>query len=167
MMAGSFDPLHAGHHRMAEVAREILGQPTAYEISIHNVEKLPLDYLEIERRLGQFPPAQAVWLTHAPTFDDKSRLFPGATFVVGVDTLQRIADPRYFGNDREALVQSLARIVARNCRFLVFGRAMGSSFMRLSDLDLPDVLRRACTEVPPEKFRADVSSTALRKEGAW
>jgi nicotinamide mononucleotide (NMN) deamidase PncC len=167
ILAGAFHPLHGGHRRMAEIAQEVCGLPTVVELSILNVDKPALDYLEIERRLGQFPPEQAVWLTRAATFDDKSRLFPGTTFVVGVDTLRRIADPRYYGNDRAVMVQSLQRIVARDCRFLVFGRALGSSFIRLSDLDLPDVLRRACLEIPPEKFRDDVSSTALRKEGNW
>ena len=167
ILSGAFHPLHFGHRRMAEIAQELSGQPTAMEISILNVDKPALDYLEIDRRLGQFPQEQVVWLTRAATFDDKSRLFPGATFVVGVDTLRRIADLRYYGNDRNVMMQSLERIIGRDCRFLVFGRACGSSFIRLSDLDLPDVLRRACNEVPPQKFREDVSSTELRREGAW
>ena len=150
---GAFNPLHAGHRRMAEIAQEVLGLPAAMEISILNVDKPALDYLEIDRRLGQFPPEQAVWLTRAATFDDKSRLFPGATFVVGVDTLRRIADPRYYGNDRHVMLQALQRIIARDCRFLVFGRALGSSFIRLADLDLPDaaaprVQRDSAGEVP-------------------
>ena len=165
VLSGAFNPLHTGHRRMAEIAHEALGLPTAMEISILNVDKPALDYLEIDRRLRQFPPEQAVWLTRAATFDDKSRLFPGATFVVGVDTLRRIADPRYYGNDPTVMTQAVERIIARGCRFLVFGRAVGSSFIRLSDLDLPDVLRWACREIPPEKFREDVSSTALRREG--
>jgi len=167
VFSGAFHPLHDGHRRMAEIAQEVLGMPVAMEISIVNVDKPALDYLEIERRLGQFPPEQTVLLTRAATFEDKSRLFPGATFVVGADTLRRVTDPRYYGNDRNAMLQSLRRIIARGCRFLVFGRALGSSFIRLSDLDLPDALRRACMEIPPERFREDVSSTALRKEGAW
>ena len=122
------------------------------EISILNVDKPALDYLEIEDRLGQFPPEQVVWLTRAATFDDKSRLFPGATFVVGVDTLRRIVDPRYYGNDHNIMLQSLQRIIARDCRFLVFGRVGGASFIRLADLDLPDVLRGACREIPAEQF---------------
>ncbi len=149
---------------MVEIAEEMLGLPAAMEISLLNVDKPALDYLEIDRRLAQFPPEQAVWLTRAATFEDKSRLFPGATFVVGVDTLRRIANPRYYGDDHDRMLQSLQRIIARDCRFLVFGRASGSSFIRLSDLDLPDVLRRACREIPAEKFREDVSSTALRRE---
>jgi nicotinamide mononucleotide (NMN) deamidase PncC len=167
VFCGAFHPLHAGHRRMAEIAQEVLGLPTAMEISILNVDKPVLDYLEIDRRLRQFPPERAVWLTRAATFDAKARLFPGATFVVGVDTLRRIADPRYYGNDPHSMLRSLERIIARDCRFLVFGRAVGSSFIRLADLDLPDALRRACREIPAEKFREDVSSTALRKEGNW
>ncbi len=162
---GAFHPLHAGHRRMAEIAQDALGLPVAIELSILNVDKPALDYLEIDRRLGQFLPDRAVWLTRAATFDDKSRLFPGATFVVGADTLQRIVDPRYYGNDPTAMTQAIQRILDRDCRFLVFGRAMESSFIRLADLDLPDALRHACSEIPPETFRADVSSTELRKEG--
>jgi nicotinamide mononucleotide (NMN) deamidase PncC len=167
VLSGAFNPLHAGHRRMAEIGGEVLGLPTALEISILNVDKPALDYLEIERRLGQFPREQAVWLTRAATFDEKSRLFPGATFIVGIDTLRRIADPRYYGGDPAAMSQVLKRISARGCRFLVFGRAAGSSFIRLSDLDLPDVLRRLCDEIPADRFREDVSSTELRKQGAW
>jgi nicotinic acid mononucleotide adenylyltransferase len=165
IFSGAFNPLHAGHRRMAETAEELLAQPVAMELSILNVDKPIVDYLEIDRRLQQFDAEQAVWLTRTATFEEKSRLFPGATFVVGVDTLRRIAEPRYYGNDRGAMLQSIERIVARDCRFLVFGRALASSFIRLADLDLPEALRRVSSEVPPERFREDISSTTLRNEG--
>ena len=163
---GAFNPLHVGHRRMAEAARELLAAPPALEISILNVDKLPLDYAEIARRLRQFPPEQAVWLTRAATFEEKSRLFPGATFLVGADTLQRIGDARYYGDDPRLLGAAVERIAARGCRFLVFGRALGNTFLRLGDLDLPDALRDICREVPPERFREDVSSTAIRTSQA-
>jgi hypothetical protein len=44
---------------------------------------------------------------------------------------------------------------------------MGTGFMQLADLDLPEVLRAICRDVPPEIFREDVSSTGIRKSGAW
>ncbi len=161
---GSFNPLHAGHRRMAEIAAEMLGRPAEFEISIVNVSKLPLDYFEIEQRLAQFAPEQQVWFTRAPTFDEKSRFFPGATFIVGIDTLQRIIDPRYFGYDRALLMQAIDRIIGRKCRFLVFGRALETGFLRQGDLELPESLRSRCIEVPPERFREDVSSTTLRSK---
>ena len=160
---GAFDPLHAGHRRMAAIAAEVLGLPVAMEISILNVDKPALDYLEIARRLQQFPTEQAVWLTRTATFDDKSRLFPGATFIVGADTLRRIIDPRYYGGNQDAMLQAIQRIVGRDCRFLVFGRTIEADFIRLADMGLPELLRGACDEIPQDKFREDISSTALRK----
>ncbi len=167
VLPGAFNPLHAGHRRMVQVAQELLGQPAALELSILNVDKPPLDYMEIERRLGQFPAEQTVYLSRAATFEEKSRLFAAGTFLVGADTLQRIAGPQYYGNSLSACQCAIQRIAGRGCRFLVFGRNLGGSFIRLHDLDLPDSLRALCREVPPELFREDVSSTALRKSGAW
>ncbi|MFZ1932489.1 MAG: hypothetical protein WAU84_01980, partial [Thermoguttaceae bacterium] len=165
IMPGAFNPLHDGHRRMMRIAAEMLSQPVVAEISILNVDKPPLDYIEIERRLAQFPADQPVLLSGAATFEKKSRLFAGATFIVGADTLRRIADPRYCGDDLPACRRGIEQMAARGCRFLVFGRNLGNGFVRLSDLDLPDALRSICREVPPEVFREDVSSTEIRKAG--
>jgi hypothetical protein len=164
LFPGSFNPRHAGHARMIEIASKMLGERAAVEISIVNVDKPPLDYAEIECRLAQFPPDQPVHLTRAATFDEKSRLFPGATFVVGADTLRRIASPDYHGGDANVHAATIERIAARGCRFLVFARDSGAGLVRLADLDLPNALRRLCREVPPEVFREDVSSSAIRRE---
>ncbi len=163
---GAFNPMHRGHRRMAEIARERFGLAVEYEISIQNVEKPPLDYYEIQRRLEQFAPGETVWLTRASKFVEKAGLFAGATFIVGADTLRRIAAPRYYGSEADCR-SALEQIAARRCKFLVFGRDMGMGFMRLSDLELPNVLRDLCREVPMDEFREDVSSTALRRDGAW
>jgi hypothetical protein len=160
---GAFNPIHVGHRRMAEVAERRLGQPAEFEISILNVDKPPLDFLEIQRRCGQFSADQALWLTRAATFEEKSRVFPGATFVVGADTLRRIADPRYYGSDPAACQEAIEQIAARGCRFLVFGRQEAGRFVGLSDLDLPLALRALCEEVPAAEFREDTSSTEIRR----
>ena len=166
-MSGAFNPLHVGHRRMIQLAHELLHEPVALDLSIINVDKPPLDYGEIERRLGQFPAEQPVWLTRAATFEEKSRLFPGATFIVGADTLRRIAAPQYYGSSMAACQYAIDRIAARGCHFLVFGRDLGVGLLRLGDLDLPDALRALCREIPPEVFREEISSTAIRKSGAW
>ena len=147
---------------MAKIAAEILGVPVDFEISILNVDKPPLDYFQIAHRLGQFDPAQKVWLTRSPTFEEKSRQFPGATFVVGADTLSRIAEPRYYGADPARCREALEAIAGRGCRFLVFARADSGTLTTLADLDLPEVLKSICREVPPERFREDVSSREIR-----
>lgn len=165
VMPGAFNPVHAGHRRMLAIAREILAEPVAIELSIVNVDKPPLDYHEIAWRVGQFEPPHVVWLTRAATFEEKARLFPGATFVVGTDTLRRIAAASYYGGDEAACQAALQRIVDRGCRFLVFGRDLGTGFVRLGDLDLPDFFRAVCREVPPEVFRETISSTSIRRQG--
>lgn len=159
---GAFNPLHAGHQKMAEIAEKILGVPVEFEISILNVDKPPLDYAELRRRSAQFSVEESVWLTRAPTFEEKSRRFPGAVFVVGADTIRRIADPRYYRNDIAARDAAIARIIDRGCRFLVFARCVEGRCLELDDLELPPALRAVCQGVPREQFREDVSSSDLR-----
>jgi nicotinamide mononucleotide (NMN) deamidase PncC/nicotinic acid mononucleotide adenylyltransferase len=160
---GAFNPLHAGHVRMAAVAREILGADVAYEISIANVDKPPLDFMEIDGRLRQFGQDDAVWLTRAPLFVEKAELFTGATFVVGADTVARIGHSRYYRDSEDAVERVVARLTALGCRFLVFGRVEGDRFLTLSDLALRPSLAAICQEVPEDAFRQDLSSTELRR----
>jgi len=167
ILSGAFNPVHAGHRQMTEVGQRLLGVPVVTEISILNADKPPLDYYEIDRRLAQFAEGPPVILTRASTFEEKSRLFPGAIFLVGIDTLRRIADPRYYGGNPAGCQAALERIAERGCRFLVFGRDVGTGFVRLGDLDLPDGLEALCREVPGDVFREDVSSTAIRRAGGW
>jgi hypothetical protein len=163
VLPGAFNPLHRGHCRMGEIGRQILGRPVEFEISILNVDKPPLDYFEIGNRTAQFDREQRVWLTRAPTFLEKSAQFPGATFLVGTDTLARIADPRYYADNPAGCRSALDQIAARGCRFLVFGRAMGSAFVTLGDLDLPKPLSDICQQVPEGRFREDICSTEIRR----
>ena len=167
ILSGAFNPLHVGHRRIAEIGADLLKKPVIMEITILNPDKPPLDYYEIDRRTKQFSPEQPLLLTRAATFDEKARLFPGATFLVGADTLRRIAMDRYYHNDTAACRACLEYISGRGCHFLVFGRDLGTGFMQLADLDLPEVLRSICRDVPPEIFREDISSTGIRKSGAW
>jgi hypothetical protein len=158
---GAFNPIHAGHRRMAEIAAARLREPVLLELSIANVDKPPLDFLEIDDRLQQlttFPVA----LTRAATFVEKAALFPGATFVVGADTIARIAEPVYYANSVERRDASIADIAARGCRFLVFGRTFGGQFGTLNELDLPVELRALCEGVSGAEFRDDSASTKLR-----
>jgi hypothetical protein len=105
-----------------------------------------------------------VLLSRAATFAEKAALFPGAVFVVGADTIARIADERYYGGSREKRDSAIAAIAARGCRFLAFGRVFDGRFMLPSELNLPSQLRGMCEEVCESDFRQDVCSTELRAE---
>jgi hypothetical protein len=71
----------------------------AFEISVTNVDKPPLAGETVRHRLAQFAWKSPVELTRAPTFVEKSRLFPGTTFVVGADTAERLFGAQYYGGD--------------------------------------------------------------------
>lgn len=164
LMPGAFNPIHEAHRQMAAYASARFGRPVAFELSIENVDKPPLDYVEIAERLDQLQPGERLWLTRAPTFLRKSELFPGATFIVGVDTIARVADPKYAGSVA-ARDQAIATIAQRGCRFVVFGRASDPQrFEQLDDVALPPALRAICDAVPQSEFRMDISSTQLRRE---
>ncbi|MEM9351512.1 MAG: hypothetical protein AAGA92_00720 [Planctomycetota bacterium] len=165
VVPGSFNPPHAGHLKIAAVAEQISGQPTAWELAVTNVDKPPLDYIEIRNRvaaLQEASPGRAAALTASPTFRGKAQLFPGAVFCVGVDTILRVADLRYYGNSQEAFSGAIEEFAATGCRFLVFGRLVEGRFVTLDSASLPASLRVLCDGVPAAEFREDVSSTALR-----
>jgi len=162
LLPGAFNPLHRGHRRMLEIAEALTGLEGAFELSIANVDKPMLDYREIERRLAQFD--RPVWLTHLPTFLEKARHFPGATFAIGLDTLLRIAEPVYYAGDT-GMHAALEELEALGTRFVVFGREREDRFLVLEDVAhaLPERLTTRCVGVDADTFRDAVSSTVLRR----
>ena len=158
---GAFQPLHSGHRLMAAVAGRRLNETVHYELSVTNVDKAPLDFIEIRDRCRQSVD-EPVWLTAAPTFAEKARCFPAATFVVGVDTIVRVGDERYYA-DATSRSRAFAQIEELGCRFLVFGRRIEHQFRVKSAVDLPPDLARLCDEVSEVDFRQDISSTEIRK----
>jgi hypothetical protein len=165
LFPGAFNPVHRGHLEMAEVAERRVGQPLAWEISIVNVDKPPLDFISLRERLDGIRSEdrqRPIALTRAATFREKAELFPGATFVVGADTVARIAEPRYYGGEVSQRDEAVASMARQDCRFLVFGREGEGRFQTLEEIRLPAALRDLCDEVPEAEFREDVSSTELR-----
>ena len=165
LFPGAFNPLHSGHEQMAQVAADRFSAPVTFEISVTNVDKPPLDFIEIADRLEQLANRQ-VLLTRAATFVEKARLAPSCTFIVGADTLVRVAEPRYYGGDTARRDAAIEAIAEQGCRFLVFGRRTNDRFESLSALNVPVDLKALCDEVSESEFRADVSSSELRKESS-
>ncbi len=158
LVPGSFNPLHAGHLGLARCAEARRGCQAAFELSIVNVEKPPLDEPEIHRRAEQFAGVAPLWLTRAATFLEKARLFPGVEFVVGLDTAIRVVERRFYAS-RRALVKALGELRDLGCRFLVAGRLLQQRYQTLADVAMPAAYADL---FEPLDFRLDLSSTELR-----
>jgi hypothetical protein len=166
LFPGSFNPMHEGHVLLARVAEELRQQPAAFEISVTNVDKPPLAGETVRHRLRQFAWKAPVELTRAPTFVEKSRLFPGTTFVVGVDTAERLFGPKYYGDDEARMHKALEEIANSGSSFLVAVRLDAAGRVRaLNDIPVPRRYADLFTEIPEHRFRVDTSSSEIRARG--
>jgi nicotinamide mononucleotide (NMN) deamidase PncC len=164
LLPGAFNPVHEGHWRLADVAARQLGTPVAFELSVLNVDKPPLVSAELHWRIDQFAWRAPVWLTRAPTFEEKASLFPGIVFVVGVDTAARIVAPGYYPAGEAGVSAAMSHIRRQGCRFLVAGRHDHQGrFMSLEELHLQAECLDLFTAIPESAFCVPVSSTALRE----
>jgi nicotinic acid mononucleotide adenylyltransferase len=167
LFPGSFNPRHEGHALLARVAGELGQQPVAFEISVTNVDKPPLSAETVRHRLAQFAGEASVELTRAPTFVEKSRLFPGTIFVIGADTAERLFAPKYYADDEARMNAALEEIASSGCRFLVAVRTDAAGRLHtLTDIPVPSRYADLFTEIPEHLFRSDTSSSAIRARTA-
>lgn len=178
-LCGAPLPDHSPLDNITATGRLQQGRTPAYELSATNVDKPPLPPATLRSRVEvilatppphPLPPA-VVLVTAAPLFEQKARLLPGTTFVIGVDTAVRLVDAAYYGGSEAAMVASLAAIAGRGCDFLVAARvdARTGRLATLADVAVPGgasgPFGRLFEAVPTAAFRADVSSTQIRKQG--
>jgi hypothetical protein len=163
VLPGSFNPLHVGHTTLARVAEDLRQLPAAFEISVTNVDKPALTGEVVRRRVTQFAWKSRVELTRAPTFLEKSRLFQGATFVIGADTAERLVAARYYGDDEDRMHAALEEMAGAGASFLVAVRLDGQGRVRTFwDILVPSRYVDLFTEIPEHRFRSDTSSSAIR-----
>lgn len=161
----SCNPLHDGHIAIIRSAQRLLGQRVDVELCIKNADKPALDYTSIENRvkktrekLEQEGVDATLYLSNKTLFFDKAYAYPGATFIVGSDTLTRVGSSRYQASLRE-FHDRVDRFMAMGCKFLVFprkGEQIGSLDERLS--------RVVTIANDPGFTPSDISSTKIRRE---
>ena len=122
--SGSFNPKHAGHDAIYDIASKVFNGPVYYELTIHNADKGMLDFVDINERLKQFIGVNQYILTAAPTTKQKIDIiknqYPDVNIniAMGVDTWNRIWDVKY-GYEPKFLETYFAN---QKVKFLVFGR---------------------------------------------
>ena len=166
ILSGSFNPLHDGHLELLQASAKLLGHPVAFEISAQNVDKPPIDPDTIVDRIAQFAGRWPVYVTNAPTYQEKARLFPHTVFVIGYDTADRVLQPRYYHNSASLLLEALTEIRDLGCSFLVAGRKDEDGIFReWAQLNLLPQFTDLFKPIPSEAFRKDISSSELRATG--
>lgn len=128
---GSFRGLTAGHDLIARKAREATGKEVVLEISVRNADKGPVNRDEIARRLAGVRGRYHVVLVDKPLFTDKSRFYPrGMEFALGMDTVTRLVDPRFYDGSEEKRDAALGVLREKENRFWVLGRMMNGQPVR-------------------------------------
>ncbi|KAH9311875.1 hypothetical protein KI387_026910 [Taxus chinensis] len=166
ILSGSFNPLHEGHTRLLEIASSISKNAfPCYEISAINADKPPLTLNQIKDRVKQFEAiGKTIIITNQPYFYKKAELLPDSTFIIGADTVARIIDPKYYGDNYERMLEVLLGVKQLGCNFLVAGRNVGGIFKVLADFDIPMQLVDMFAPIPEALFRMDISSTEIREK---
>ena len=167
---GSFNPIHSQHIEMFKKVRKLTGEYPILEMCLRNVDKPFLDYQTIDERTSGIlnseigPFVDDIWYTTTPKFVEKAEAFPGKTFVIGFDTLLRLADLKYCGGKQKLYDKEIAKIKANDCRFLVFHRIIDGVCSTKKDFKkLPKNLRKLVTLVSENEFMpVEISSTTER-----
>lgn len=173
LLCGSFNPLTLAHTELANRAREVMGLDLVlFTLAKVTVEKEQVTGLSLEDRLlllslyaqrhagnGVAVVNRGLYYEQAQAFRTLLGEYVALSFVVGMDKLLQILDPKYY-QDREAALQQLFALTS----LIVANRsAMArAEFERILDQPENRAYRQHIHFCPLSEEVADVSATAVR-----
>jgi len=163
---GSFNPLHHGHRNFARQAKFATGMDVVYAISTNHPDKGAIPREELLARSEQFRWFAPVLFTeNTGRFVDKAERFSGFSFLIGMDTLIRILDQKYY----DCPVREITRRLRDDyqAHFYVVQRAVNGKLSNLHET----LLEKGITPgfwlmFTPIPGRIDVASRDLRTTSA-
>lgn len=164
LFPGSFAPWTYGHEFVARQVEMETGREVVPWIEAGHPDKHVAGGVdELINRRRQFLGHRDVLITpRVGYYCEKARMFPTFGMAIGVDTVLRILDPKYYGNSPDSIPRVLAEIAEQSTTFYVCGREVDGVFKCLSDIEhaIPPHYRGMFR---PISGRCDVSSTKIRK----
>jgi len=150
---GTFNPLHIGHIRMAEIVEETYGLEVVFELSLSTADKGTVDVNQVMSKASQFLGRWPVLISGNKNnlLIDKARMYKPEGFIVGEDTLERLIDPFYYHHDAKLMDEVFEEFSILGVKLYTFRRQISESHI----IQLMDM-----TTVVSEEF--DISSTEIR-----
>lgn len=163
---GSFNPLHEGHVAIGNYIRDKYRISPYFEIALHNADKHGIQEYEAVRRSKAILKHGFPVLINASLlggyFVLKSDIYGGeCNFIVGTDTIKRIDDVRFYGNDEVSRDNTIKYLAQGRTKFMVIPRYNET----LSDLTLSARLRSICVD-EKDFTPINISSSELREKGS-
>lgn len=165
ILSSSLNPIHEGHIAIINHAAQKLGNPIDIELCVSNADKPALDYISLNRRLNRTrlalkgnPNFGRIIISNTATYFEKSAAYPGATFIVGDDTLARIAMVKYYKGGETEYADGLKTLRQNDNGFLVYPRPHNIQASPIHRLLLQPLVVMADDFNP-----INISSTEIRK----
>jgi nicotinic acid mononucleotide adenylyltransferase len=156
---GAFNPIHQGHENLIKAAQLASGLRPILSITANPPHKSHLTVPEMIAKVRHLK-GHTVYFNQDPLFIDQARRFPGCSFAIGADAMDRMLDPKWC-----PVEPMLAEFKTLGTRFFVSPRLVGSEYLRMSDVLVHHRV--------PAKFadlfwaiqvpRLDISSTQIRE----
>lgn len=135
LVPGAFNPVHFGHFGMAEAAEKASGRRATYYVTMKPPHKETISVSEALARIPQFRGRDLLFGYDDALYLDKARKFPGASFVIGTDAMDRMLDPKWYRDGgRDAVLDMIFEFSKLGCRFYVADRIVDGKLLTINEV---------------------------------